>query len=128
MDKVHIESDRYKAADLRPYLRQQPNFKVFGLMKWQLFVYGWSGKDDKRWINRQLRKIGEPPVIMDTVLIEQSATELERFFINKGYMNAEVSTTIDTSRAKKAVVTYRVRANEPYRHGWRDAGHHLERG
>ena len=115
LDKVHIESDRYKAADLRPYLRQQPNFKVFGLMKWQLFVYGWSGKDDKRWINRQLRKIGEPPVIMDTVLIEQSATELERFFINKGYMNAEVSTTIDTSRAKKAVVTYRVRANEPYR-------------
>ena len=78
LDKVHIESDRYKAADLRPYLRQQPNFKVFGLMKWQLFVYGWSGKDDKRWINRQLRKIGEPPVIMDTVLIEQSATELER--------------------------------------------------
>ena len=105
----------YKSADLKSYLRQQPNFKVFGLMKWQLFVYDWSGKNEKKWINKQLRRIGEPPVVLDTMLVEQSAMELERFYINKGYVHADVSTTIDTTRHKKAVVTYHIKANDPYR-------------
>ena len=64
LDKVEIVSDNrdYKSADLKSYLRQQPNFKVFGLMKWQLFVYDWSGKNEKKWINKQLRRMGEAPV------------------------------------------------------------------
>ena len=117
LDKVDIVADNkeYKSSDLRSYLRQQPNFKVFGLTKWQLFVYDWSGKNEKRWINKQLRKIGEAPVILDTALVEQSVDELNRFYVNKGYVNAEVTATIDTSRHKKAVVTYRIKANEPYR-------------
>lgn len=117
LDKVEIVSDNkaYKANELKPYLRQQPNFKVFGLMKWQLFVYDWSGRNEKRWLSKQLRRIGEPPVILDTTLVDQSTDELRRFFINKGYVNAEVSATVDTSRQKKAIVTYRINSNEPYR-------------
>ncbi len=117
LDKVEIVSDNksYKANELKPYLRQQPNFKVFGLMKWQLFVYDWSGRNEKRWLSKQLRRIGEPPVILDTALVDQSTDELRRFFINKGYVNAEVAATIDTSRQKKAVVTYRINSNKPYR-------------
>lgn len=117
LDKVEIISDNktYKGNDLKPYLRQQPNFKVFGLMKWQLFVYDWSGKNEKNWINKQLRRIGEAPVIMDTTLVEQSADELQRFFVNKGYVNADVSFSIDTTRKKKAIVTYQIETNIPYR-------------
>ena len=118
LDKVEIESEGtevFKPSELREYLHQRPNFKVFGLMKWQLYVYNWSGKNDIRWINKQLRRMGEAPVIMDTTLIAESEAELQRFLINKGYINAEVSHRIDTSRAKKAVVTYVVKANEPYR-------------
>jgi outer membrane protein assembly factor BamA len=48
-------------------------------------------------------------------LVEQSVNELRRFYINKGYMNAEVSATIDTSRHKKAVVRYNVVSNTPFR-------------
>ena len=58
------------------------------------------------------RRIGEPPVILDTTLVEQSTDELRRFFINKGYVNAEVSAEIDTSRQKKAVVIYKINSNE----------------
>ena len=60
LDKVEIVSDgkTYKNSDLKPYLRQQPNFKAFGLMKWQLFVYDWSGRNEKKWINKQLRRYG----------------------------------------------------------------------
>ena len=83
LDKVEIVSDKnvYKSSDLKSYLRQQPNLKVFGFLKAPLYVYGWSGRNDKKWINRQLKKLGEPPVILDTLLVQQSASELERFFV-----------------------------------------------
>ena len=84
-------------------------------MKWQLFVYDWSGRNEKRWLSKQLRRIGEPPVILDTTLVAQSTDELRRFFINKGYVNAEVEAEVDTSRQKKAVVTYKINSNTPYR-------------
>lgn len=117
LDKVEILSDNktYKSSDLKPYLKQQPNFKAFGLMKWQLYVYDWSGKNEKKWLNKQLRRMGEAPIIMDTTLVQQSADELKRFYINKGFINAEVETEIDTTRKKKAVVTYKIKENEPYR-------------
>jgi len=117
LDKVVIESDnkKYKSSELKSYLRQQPNFKIFGLVKWQLYFYSWSGRNEDRWLNKQIRRMGEAPVIMDTLLIDQSADELTRFFVNKGYMDAEVTTTIDTTKRKKAVVTYSIESNEPYR-------------
>jgi len=117
LDKVEIKSDNpdYKSSDLKPYLRQQPNFKLFGIVKWQLYVYNWSGKNEHNWFNKQLRRIGEAPVIMDSTLVEQSATELDRFLFNKGYVNAEVTASIDTSRQKKAIVTYHITSNDPYR-------------
>ncbi len=104
-----------KPSDLKSYVRQQPNFKVFGLLKWQLYLYGWSGKDGRRWINKQLRKMGEPPVILDTMLVDQSAEELRRFMMNKGFAHADVATQVDTSRHKRAVVSYLVKQNQPYR-------------
>ena len=117
LDDVKIVSDTkaYKPSDLKPYLRQQPNFKAFGLMKWQLYLYGWSGRDADKWINKRLRSMGELPVILDTTLVEQSVGELQRFFVNKGYLNAQVNASIDTSKYKKAVVTYQITSREPYR-------------
>lgn len=117
LDKVVITSDDkdFKEADLRDYLHQRPNFKAFGLIKWQLYLYNWSGKNDKSWVNKQLRRMGEAPVVLDTMLVEQSADELERFLVNKGYIHADVTTSIDTLRHKKAVVTYMLHPNTPYR-------------
>lgn len=117
LDKVVITSDDkdFKEADLRDYLHQRPNFKAFGLIKWQLYLYNWSGKNDKSWVNKQLRRMGEAPVVLDTMLVEQSADELERFLVNKGYIHADVTTRIDTLRHKKAVVTYMLHPNTPYR-------------
>lgn len=116
LDKVEIVSDNedFKSANLSSYLAQQPNFKVFGLLKWPLHVYNWAGKDDK-WVNRLLRRFGEAPVLLDTVLVDQSEEELRRYFVNKGYVHARVDASIDTSKSKKAVVKYEVITHEPYR-------------
>ncbi|MDD2436683.1 MAG: BamA/TamA family outer membrane protein [Massilibacteroides sp.] len=116
LDKVAFETDENtdKNLDYYSYLRQQPNFKAFGLMKWQLYVYNWSGRNERKWINKQLRRVGEAPVILDTLLVQQSVDELKRFLVNKGYLNAEITSSIDTTKHKKAVVTYHIMAHEPY--------------
>ena len=116
LDKVKFDTqgESNKNLDYYSYLRQQPNFKAFGLMKWQLYVYNWSGRNERKWINKQLRRIGEAPVILDTTLVDQSVDELTKYLINKGYLNAEVTSDIDTSKQKKAVVTYHIKAHEPY--------------
>jgi hypothetical protein len=116
LDKVKIESDipGYKALELRPYIRQQPNFKMFGLNKTLLQIYNLAGEDTTKWINRFLRRIGEQPVIFDSTLVTRTNVELQRRFVNMGYLNAEVSSTT-TTKDKKARITYRIRGNEPYR-------------
>ncbi|MDF9829650.1 BamA/TamA family outer membrane protein [Parabacteroides sp. PF5-6] len=119
LDKVVIESDNpdFGTSELNSYVRQQPNFKLFGLVKWQLYVYNWSGRNANNWFNKQLRRIGEAPVILDSMLVEQSQAELGRFLFNKGYIDAGLTSSIDTTRRKKAVVTYHITSNEPYRIG-----------
>lgn len=116
LDKVkfEIEGDNKKNHDFYAYLRQQPNFKAFGLMKWQLYVYNWSGHNERKWINKQLRRIGEAPVILDTLLVDQSANELKKYLINKGFLYADIYSSIDTSKHKKAVVTYHIKTGEPF--------------
>ncbi len=117
LDDVKIESDNpdYSTSELRSYVRQSPNFKAFGLLKWQLYVYNWSGRNENSWMNKQLRRMGEAPVMLDSLLVDQSEVELERFLFNKGYIHADVQASVDTTRKKKAVVTYHVTSNDPYR-------------
>ena len=116
LDKVKIESDipNYKTTELNPYIRQQPNFKMFLLNKTSLQVYNLSGKDSTKRINRFLRKIGEKPVIFDSTLVTKTNAELEKLFINMGYMDVDVSSTT-TLKDKKAQVIYQIKGNAPYR-------------
>jgi hypothetical protein len=116
LDKVHIQSNNseYGVLELRPYIRQLPNYKMFGLNKTQLQVYNLSGKNNNRWINRFLKRIGEPPVIFDSLSVEKTTLELKKFFLNKGYMDVESSAIIEKNK-KKAEVTYIIQPNRPYR-------------
>ena len=115
LDRVRIDAEGAPSptADLKSYLHQHPNQKIFGLLKWPLYVYDWSS-DRNRWTDRLLRRMGEPPVIMDTALIALSRDELRRYMVNKGYVHAAVDYTIDTTRRRRATVRYRIRAGEPY--------------
>ena len=115
LDKIKIESDipDYKTLEVRPYIRQQPNLKMFGLNKTMFQIYNLSGKDSSKWINRTLKKIGEEPVIFDSTLVSKTNEELHKLFYNKGYLNVDVSSNIIT-KDKKARVTYRIIGNPPF--------------
>ena len=49
-----------------------------------------SGKDSTRWINRTLKKMGEEPVVYDTLQAHLSCEDLRVALQNMGYMNASV--------------------------------------
>ncbi|MDR2773368.1 MAG: BamA/TamA family outer membrane protein [Tannerella sp.] len=117
LDKVTIETDNpdVKASEMRSYLQQHPNYKIFGLFKWPLYVYNWSGVNEKKWLNKQIRKMGEPPVLLDTLLAEQSGIQLKHYMFNRGYANAQVEMSVDTAKNKKAVLKYAVISGKPYR-------------
>jgi hypothetical protein len=115
LDKVNIESDipNYKTLELKPYLRQQPNFKMFGINKTMFQIYNWAGKDSTQWINRLLKKIGEKPVIFDSTLVTKTNWEFQKLFVNMGYLDVDVSSTT-ALKDKKARVTYCIKGNTPY--------------
>jgi outer membrane protein assembly factor BamA len=117
LDKVKIKTDTpdVRSSEMKPYMQQHPNYKIFGLFKWPLYVYNWSGNDERKWLNKQLRRIGEPPILLDTTLTEQSVIQLERYMYNRGFTNARIEAQTDTVGKKKAVLTYSVKSGEPFR-------------
>ncbi len=116
LDKVSIHTDNKKLwdTDFSIYLRQRPNPKLFNFINFNLGLYSLSGRDTTQWINRFLQKIGDAPIIYDSIATQASAGELKKVMRNKGYINAEVTTDI-TLKNKKAKVAYHITSNEPYR-------------
>ena len=115
LDKVKIVTDskEVKPETLKPYLRQEPNFRILGVARLQLAIYNLSGADTSKWINRWLRKIGTPPVIYDDNATQASCQQLSKALSNAGYMHAEVEA--DTTIKKRGIkVTYRITTNEPF--------------
>ena len=101
--------------DAKNKISYRPNTKnIFGI-KHKLAAYnrGYRLKPGKRK-TRLMEKKGEPPVLIDTTAINASARNLQQYFFNKGYYNAEVTFEIDTHR-KKAIVYYQVELNKPYK-------------
>lgn len=111
--KIVVDNKNIKSQSLKPYLRQHPNHKTFGVIGLPLAFYNMSGTKDNRW-NKFMRKIGTPPVIYDSTLMEKSRSEILKAMNNRGYMEAEVE--VDTFIKKRKIkVTYNVKSNTPYR-------------
>ncbi len=115
LNKLEIKCDQkdIKAYDLKTYLRQNPNPKLFDFIPFNLGLYSLSSPDTALWINRFLRKIGDEPVIYDPEMTTASEEELKKYMGNKGYFNAKVSSET-TFKKKKAKVKFKIQAGEPY--------------
>ena len=102
--------------ELKGYLRQTPNNTILGFWPLKLGFYNASSEDSTKWSNRWLRRIGEPPVIYDSLKTIYGCDELQKVIFNKGYLNANVTfkTTINPKK-RHAKVTYSIEEGEPYR-------------
>ena len=99
LKSVTIKSDdkSFDVSKLEPYIRQKANSKWFSLFKIPLGIYGLSGKDTTKWVNRTLQRIGEKPVLFDTLQTRLSCEDLVAAMRNMGYMKASVSFSADVN-------------------------------
>ncbi|MFO7573661.1 MAG: BamA/TamA family outer membrane protein [Bacteroidales bacterium] len=114
LDRTYIEisSDEVTKGELRPFIRQQPNKRIFG-SRFHLGLYNWSNLEKERWPHGWLRNIGEEPVIFDTYATNRSKEQLLLYLRSKGYFDAVVMETIETSK-KKSKVYYEIDTSTPY--------------
>ena len=117
LDKNVIKSDNKHVGyeDLKPFLKQKPNRKMFGLFRFYVGVYSMADKWKK---NRKFKlwlknTVGEAPVILDTMLVKNSARQFKLFLNGKGYFNSEVKYDIKYIK-KKAKVYYSIHTSEPF--------------
>ncbi|ADV44311.1 BamA/TamA family outer membrane protein [Bacteroides helcogenes] len=116
LDEVRIQTDNkdVKPSALSLYVRQNPNSKWFSLIKTQLYIYNWSGRDSTRRINRTLRRLGDAPVIYSDKETERTIEEMTKAVQNMGYMGAIVESMREVKK-KKMKLVYKVTAGKPYR-------------
>ncbi len=110
LDAVSLDMDTkdIPKAEMLGYIQQKPNDP-----KIRLRIYSMVEGDTNKWLDRKIRQIGEPPVIYNQRLEQQSVKELTIEMKNRGYLNATVDSRIDTVN-KKAKVHYSIESNEPY--------------
>lgn len=116
LNKVTIKSDVPEAtADhLQSYLRQTPNSRLLGIGRLKLGIYSAQDVNSNKWKDRWFRKMGEEPVIYDSLLTEESQEQLTRELENKGYWDATVEVQ-KTDKKRKTDLTFVVTGNQPYR-------------
>jgi outer membrane protein assembly factor BamA len=94
-------------TDLKGLVRPKPNSKI------KLAIYNMAGKSNN-FINKFLRKSGEPPVLLSQVNLERNIQVLTNTMENKGFFHAKV-TGDTTIKKKKASATYVADAGIQYK-------------
>lgn len=108
-----------KKLFLKDYVQQSTNKKIFGL-KIPLKTYTLSGTDTTKWTCRVLRKLGEAPVLYDSVKAEKTQKDIIHTLTNAGYMQATIEQH-KTIKGKKMSINFDV---DP---GWRYYIRHIKR-
>ena len=109
-------------SELNGQIRHQPNKKILGVLKFHLWAYQLGAKrivnkelkDTSRYRSLLMNTIGEPPVLVDTALINFSATNLKNYVFNKGYFDATVHYSTK-SFLKRSTVTYTITEGSLYK-------------
>ena len=84
-------------------IRQRPNSKWFGAVKVPLGIYCMAGRDTSR--HHRLHRMGQPPVIYDSLLAVRSVADMRSALVGQGYLHAGASLQQKT-RKRRTKVTY----------------------
>ena len=114
-NRIITKDDGIDAQELRSYIRQEPNRRLFGFYRFHLNVYQYADRREENRIRHWMKTtIGEPPVIFSPVLADQTRRQFELYLHNKGFFNASIDYDVNFRR-RRAAVTYTVKAGEAYR-------------
>jgi len=113
-NKIITVDKKIDTEDLYDLIRQQPNRKILGFVKFHLRMYNLADFGKERKIKKWIKKtIGEPPVLLDTLLTNTTIHQQKSYLKNKGYFNAVVDKDISFYK-KKADVKYIINVGDQY--------------
>lgn len=96
------EAEAYIQQDIRPNSRLN------------LFLYNFANTKSGQYRTTNIRKIGEPPRILDSALIDLTRTQIARFLFNKGYFQAQIEDLVQFKN-KRAEITFQIDPGQPFR-------------
>lgn len=111
--KIETDNKNVNTSQMEQYINQKANTKWFSLFAVPLGTYNLSGRDSTKWINRILKRLGEEPVLFDTLKAEVSRKNLGTVMQNMGYLHADVSLKT-IANDKKIKVIYTLHTGKPY--------------
>lgn len=107
-----LNSDSYPSSDIVPYIRQKPNTYFIGHWNPFLYVYNWGNDSDSGW-DRFVKKIGQAPVIFDSLSVSSSKDNMVMHLEYMGYYKSFIEDSIVTKK-KKTTVHYNVMTGKQY--------------
>ncbi|MFH0864857.1 MAG: BamA/TamA family outer membrane protein [Bacteroidota bacterium] len=119
-NKITIDDKNISTDDISSYIKQKPNRRIFSLFRFHLGVYNisHSKKEHKflKWLGiyKMGNIIGEPPVILDTLLTNKSVKQIKLYLNSKGYFNATVKKEITYKKKKAKKINYIICSSSPY--------------
>ncbi len=111
--KIETDNKNVNTSQMEQYINQKANTKWFSLFAVPLGTYNLSVRDSTKWINRILKRLGEEPVLFDTLKAEMSRKNLGTVMQNMGYLHADVSLKT-IANDKKIKVIYTLHTGKPY--------------
>ena len=109
---ISVNKESIKKSDLVPYIKQNPNKRIFGT-RFYLGLYNLSNINKEKWPHSWLRNIGEEPVIYDSYATTETREQIKSYVASKGYFDGRVTDTIITAK-RKSDVFYNVDLLRPY--------------
>lgn len=114
-NKISVDSRRIDKSEVELLVKPKANSRflyVFGKAK--LSVYSQFKDKKKNFLTRFLmNNWAEEPVLLDSLLMQNSERVVEQYLANIGYFDADVKAEV-TTKKKKSVVTYNIKSGEPY--------------
>lgn len=104
--------------DLSNIAAQKPNRKFLGMMPFRMWLYYSATRKKKLTKFRQwlIDKVGEPPVIYDSISTYKSQQLMENYMFNFGYFHATVVDTAITKN-KKTTAIYTINTGPAWKIG-----------
>lgn len=99
--KYKEEASEYVQEELRP------NSII------NLFIYNIANNQNGRYRKQKIRKVGEAPSILDSNLVDISTTQIQKYLVSKGFLNAKVNSNLVIHK-KKANLIFNIDQGSPF--------------
>ncbi len=110
--KIELDKKKIDLATLKRYQRISTNKRILGV-RFHLFLYNMANPTKDGFPHSWFRKIGEAPVIYDSILIGQNSNNYKKYISDKGYNSVQVSERHIKKGKKKVNVIYKIEIGEP---------------